>query len=216
MGQGSSGCRAGSHAIMSFKDHESKVDSQFLDGKIHVLGVLIRTEGHARTQPLPICRRPTTSDIGAHRGRLFVVARQLSRPCLYSAAHRSSRGSQSHCFRGPLNAIFPVARGPHWGGQRWGWLRLLFTTAYRTLTSAVWICRGRDAPPQTKSTTWNPRRSVATRVHAHTLSPSFSCFSFQYSDSMAALLAKSIGPQQNWQVLTFVAVRKVTKRADLV
>ena len=86
-----------------------------------------------------------------------------------------------------------------------------FTTAYRTLTSAVWICRGRDAPPQTKSTTWNPRRSVATSVHAHTLSPSFSCFSFQYSDSMTALPATSIGPRQSWQVLTFVAVRKVTK-----
>jgi len=33
---------------------------------------------------------------------------------------------------------------------------------------------------------------------------------------MTALLAKSIGPQQSWQVLTFVAVRKVTKRPDLV
>jgi len=47
---------------MSFKDHESKVDSQFLDRKIHVLGVLIRTEGpqglnpylFAADQPPPI------------------------------------------------------------------------------------------------------------------------------------------------------------------
>jgi hypothetical protein len=119
-------------------------------------------------------------------------------------------------FEGPEHDL-PCRSGPALGRPTVGMAAPpFFTTAYRTLTSAVWICRGRDAPPQTKSTTWNPRRSVATSVHAHTLSPSFSCFSFQYSDSMTALLAKSIGPQQSWQVLTFVAVRKVTKRPDLV